>query len=159
MNVGKSKRGQEPLQFEGIYPRRRVLVTGHTGFTGGWLCRWLLGLEARITGIALPPETQPNLFDALGLERGITSIIGDISDTKEVERAFETGQPEIVFHLAAQPLVKKGYDEPEVTFRTTVLGTMNILEAARSCPATRAVVFITTDQASDPPQPGRSFLI
>lgn len=135
-----------PLDFETSYVGRSVLVTGHTGFTGGWLCSWLLSLGARVTGLALPPETIPNLFDLLGLADRLKSNLGNINDRQTVRRVFEEAEPDVVFHLAAQPLVSRGYDDPVGTFMTNVMGTAHLLEEARNCPATRAVVCITTDK-------------
>jgi CDP-glucose 4,6-dehydratase len=134
------------LEFERIYSGRRVLVTGHTGFTGGWLVSWLSQIGADVTGLALAPNTNPNLFDILSLSEKSTSILGDINDRNMVEKVFESCRPEIVFHLAAQSLVSEGVDNPVNTFLTNVMGTLHVLETARHCPETRAVVCITTDK-------------
>jgi CDP-glucose 4,6-dehydratase len=129
-----------------IYRGRRVLVTGHTGFKGGWLCAWLLDLGADVTGIALPPRDELNLFDALGLAGRMKSLIGDIRDAALVQSIFEQAQPEVIFHLAAQSLVGRSYAEPIETFATNVLGTAHVLHAARATSSVRAVVNVTTDK-------------
>lgn len=133
--------------FEQRLAGEQILVTGHTGFTGGWLCLWLRAIGAEVTGLALPPSTAPNLFTAGGIAEGmVASIIGDIRDPAVVAKAFAGAQPSVVIHLAAQPLVSRGYEDPIETFSTNVMGTANVLEAARTCPSTRAVVCITTDK-------------
>lgn len=133
--------------LERTYRDRSVLVTGHTGFTGGWLCSWLHALGARVHGLSLPPETTPNLFELINInERLASSRMGDISDRESVTDAFAEARPEIVLHLAAQPIVSLGYDDPHGTFMTNVMGTLNVLEAARRAPETRAVVCVTTDK-------------
>ena len=136
----------EIRNFEQIYAGRRVAVTGHTGFTGGWLCSWLNIIGADVFGYSLPPPTDPSLYDALGLKDRLSSTIGDIRDSEGVNAFFQARSPEIVFHLAAQPIVSAGYDDPRGTFETNVIGTLNVLEAARQCRSTRAVVCITTDK-------------
>lgn len=123
-----------------------VLVTGHTGFTGGWLCLWLEQIGARITGLALEPATEPSLFEAAGIDQGLDSRIGNICDRAAVEAAFAAARPAVVFHLAAQPLVSRAFDDPLETFASNVMGAANVLEAARQCPATKAVVCVTTDK-------------
>jgi CDP-glucose 4,6-dehydratase len=128
------------------YQGRRVLVTGHTGFKGGWLCTWLLKLGASVTGVALPPSDQPNLFDALRLGEDVASHEVDIRDWSAVQRIFVQAEPEIVFHLAAQPLVRRSYADPIETFATNVLGTAHVLEASRGTSSVRAVVSVTTDK-------------
>lgn len=125
---------------------KRVLVTGHTGFKGSWLCLWLLELGAQIMGYALPPHTDQDNYVQCGLERQITEIRGDISDHVLLEKAFLDFQPEIVFHLAAQPLVRRSYQEPRQTYQTNVMGTLNVLETARKVGSVRSAVMITTDK-------------
>ena len=125
---------------------RRVLVTGHTGFKGGWLAVWLLDMGAIVTGLALPPSTTPSLFALCGLERRLGSTMGDIRDYEDVREIFARRRPEIVFHLAAQPLVRRSYREPLETFGTNVMGTAHVLEAARHTPSVRAVVVVTSDK-------------
>jgi CDP-glucose 4,6-dehydratase len=130
----------------GFWQNRSVLVTGHTGFKGGWLVTWLRRLGARVTGYALEPSTSPSLFVAANLHDGIQSIIGDVRDAGSVAAALHSGAPEVLFHLAAQPLVRVSYAAPVETFSTNVMGTVNVLEAARSIPSIRAIVVVTTDK-------------
>lgn len=125
---------------------RRVLITGHTGFKGSWLTLWLNQLGASLSGFALPPATQPSLFAAASLESTLSSRIGDICDGESVKSMFQTVRPEVVFHLAAQPLVRTSYEDPVGTYSTNVMGTINVLEAVRQCDSVRAVVVITTDK-------------
>ncbi len=129
---------------------RPVLLTGHTGFKGSWLALWLTRLGARVTGLALPPATEPALFDLLGLEREIDSRIGDVRDERALANAFAAARPEIVLHLAAQPLVRAGYREPVETFDINVMGTVRVLEAARRAGGVRAIVVVTTDKCYVP---------
>lgn len=135
-------------RFE-TYQGRRVLVTGHTGFKGGWLCNWLLELGAQVSGLALEPESSPNLYEAIALGDRMESHICDIRDLTAVNRVFASVRPEIVFHLAAQSLVRRSYSNPPQTFATNILGTAHILEAARESSSTRAVVVVTTDKVYD----------
>ncbi len=131
-----------PLQA--TYQGRRVLLTGHTGFKGSWLALWLHDLGAEVTGVALPPEAQPNHWDLLALP--IHDHRLDIRDNTALQRAFAESRPEIVFHLAAQPLVRRSYREPLETWSTNVMGTAHVLEACRHTPTVRAIVAITTDK-------------
>jgi CDP-glucose 4,6-dehydratase len=127
-----------------------VLVTGHTGFKGAWLTEWLKRDGAEVTGLALAPEDGPSsLFEAAHVAEGITSQIGDIRDWNTVRDVILAAQPEIVFHLAAQPLVRRSYRDPIETFATNVLGTAHVLEAARNCSSVRAIVCVTTDKVYD----------
>ncbi|BAL23763.1 CDP-glucose 4,6-dehydratase [Azoarcus sp. KH32C] len=128
------------------YGGRRVLLTGHTGFKGAWLALWLERLGATVSGLALPPDTTPSLFHALRLDETIESNFADIRDVEAVRRVVTESAPEIVFHLAAQPLVRRGYIAPVETLATNVMGTAHVLEAARNCPSVRAVVVVTTDK-------------
>jgi CDP-glucose 4,6-dehydratase len=130
--------------FADIYHGKRVLITGHTGFKGSWLALWLSELGADVTGIALPPETQPNHWDLLGLAANEHCL--DIRDAESVKRVFLATMPDIVFHLAAQPLVRRSYREPLETWSTNVMGTANVLEACRQTPSVCAIVAITTDK-------------
>lgn len=125
---------------------RSVFLTGHTGFKGGWLAVWLHMLGARVHGFALAPSTRPALFDVARIDELMVHRIGDIRDAADLQDAMTVAQPEIVFHLAAQPLVREGYREPVSTFATNVMGTVNLLEAARSLPSVRAVVVVTSDK-------------
>ena len=129
-----------------FYRSKRVFVTGHTGFKGAWLCRILVNTGAIVTGYALEPPTQPNLFELAGLRGEMTSVIGDIRDRKKLMAAFETAQPEIVLHLAAQPIVRDSYKDPAYTYETNVMGTVNILECARLVPGVRSFLNVTTDK-------------
>lgn len=137
--------GQD-MAFEEVYRGRRVLVTGHTGFTGGWLCLWLEKLGADIAGIGLAPNTNPSLFEKAGIGASVTSHIGDISRFDGVDDVFRKQMPEIVFHLAAQPLVSRAFDDPLETFASNVMGTAHVLEAARRTSSVKAVVCVTTDK-------------
>lgn len=130
-----------------FYRGKRVFVTGHTGFKGSWLCRMLVGAGAIVTGYALPAPTQPNLFELAGLEGKMTSITGDIRDRDKLKAAFDAARPEIVLHLAAQPIVRDSYKDPAYTYETNVMGTVNILECIRLAQVpVRSVVNITTDK-------------
>ena len=125
---------------------RRVFVTGHTGFKGAWLVTWLAHLGARVTGYALPPETSPNLHALAENERHMRSHFGDILDRERLKSAVTAAEPEIIIHLAAQPLVRRSYREPYETFATNALGTASVLEACRHCPSLRSIVIATTDK-------------
>ncbi len=125
---------------------RRVLVTGHTGFKGSWLCKWLVQMEAVVTGYALQPDVASNLFQLSGVESEIHSLIGDIQDLGSLTEALNRAQPEVVFHLAAQALVRDAYRSPVETYATNVLGTVHLLEAVRGCRSVKAVVNVTTDK-------------
>lgn len=132
------------------YQGRRVLLTGHTGFKGGWLAVWLRRLGADIAAVALPPEDGgPSMFEAAGIEALVDHRIGDIGDPDALARALDGVEPEIVFHLAAQSLVRPSYARPIETFRTNVLGTAAVLEAVRQMPSVRAVVIVTSDKCYD----------
>jgi len=118
-----------PAPFQGVYHGARVLVTGHTGFKGSWLCEWLLSLGADVTGYALEPDTSPSLFSQLGLATRLRHVVGDIRSAESVRRVVAETRPDFVFHLAAQPLVRRSYREAAYTWETNVLGTVNVLEA------------------------------
>ncbi len=126
--------------------RKRVFLTGHTGFKGGWLSLWLQQLGAQVTGYALPPPSQPSLFELARVAEGVTSVIGDIRDSARLTAAMRTAEPEIVIHMAAQPLVRRSYVDPVETYSTNVMGTVHLLEAVRQCSSVRAVVNVTTDK-------------
>jgi len=136
----------ETLVNPDFWRGRRVLITGHTGFKGGWLSLWLHKMGAQVHGYALPPNTNPSLFEAAKVGSVIDSTLGDIRDLDATKRALLEAQPEIVFHMAAQPLVRLSYQDPVGTYATNVMGTVNILEAIRSCPSVRAVVMVTSDK-------------
>jgi len=125
---------------------KRVLLTGHTGFKGSWLSLWLQSMGAQVVGYALAPPTNPSLFEVAVVGKGMTSIIGDIRDLEHLSKVFAEHQPEIVIHMAAQPLVRYSYIEPVETYSTNVMGTVNLLEAVRSTKSVKAVVNVTTDK-------------
>lgn len=129
-----------------FWQSRRVLVTGHTGFKGGWLSLWLRNWGAEVTGYALPPPTTPSLFEIARVGDGMDSRIGDIRDLDAVQRIVADAEPEVLFHLAAQPIVRASYEDPVETFATNVMGTVHVLEAARRCPSLKAVVVVTSDK-------------
>lgn len=129
-----------------VWNNRKVLVTGHTGFKGSWLTFWLNKLGAEVCGYALEPESSPNLFDGLRLDDLIESNIGDIRDLNNFETVLNRFQPEVVFHLAAQSLVRRSYRSPVETYSTNVLGTVNVLDAIRRSNSVRATVVVTTDK-------------
>lgn len=131
-------------QFNDIYRNKNVFLTGHTGFKGSWMSFWLLQLGAKVTGYALTPSTQPSHFNALKLDMG--SIIADIRNFDRLSRAIQESKPDLVFHMAAQPLVRESYNMPVETFDTNVLGTAHVLEACRKVPGLKAIVNITTDK-------------
>jgi CDP-glucose 4,6-dehydratase len=125
---------------------KRVLVTGHTGFKGGWLALWLKHLGAEVSGFALSPPTQPSLYEVARIGSKVNSIIGDVRDLSELASAIDRVQPQIIFHLAAQSLVRVSYQNPVDTYTTNVLGTVHVLEAARRFGGTRVVLNITSDK-------------
>jgi CDP-glucose 4,6-dehydratase len=133
--------------FGGFYNGRRVLVTGHTGFKGGWLALWLHRLGATVHGYALNPPTEPSLFESAGIGTALaTDTRADLADLARLKAVLNNAEPEIVFHLAAQPLVLASYRDPLSTFATNVMGTANVLEAVRAVHTVRALVIITTDK-------------
>lgn len=130
-----------------FYRGKRILITGHTGFKGAWLCKLLLGAGASVTGYALEPPTVPNLFSAANIKKDINSVVGDIRDFEHLNKVFVAARPDVVFHLAAQPLVRDGYKHPQYTYETNVMGTVNLLECIRTAKnPPRSVVNITTDK-------------
>lgn len=129
-----------------FYKGKKVFVTGHTGFKGTWLCRILIIAGADVTGYSLEPPTEPSLFEQTKTKKNIHSISGDIRDGANLKRALVKAQPDIVFHLAAQPIVRLSYKEPVETYETNVMGTVNILEAVRACISVKSFVNITTDK-------------
>ena len=134
------------MVLAGSYRDRNVFVTGHTGFKGSWLAEWLGAMGAEVTGYALDPPTQPNLFDALDLGARLRHVVADVRDHGRLMAEVQAAQPSVIFHLAAQPLVRRAYTEPHETFETNVMGTVNVLEAARACASVRAVVIVTSDK-------------
>ena len=129
-----------------FWANRRVFLTGHTGFKGAWLSLMLSRLKATTIGYALPPPDGPNLFETAGVEPHVVHRTGDIADFATLSHTMRAAQPEIIIHMAAQPLVKAGYADPVETYRTNVMGTVNVLEAARHIPSVRAIVVVTTDK-------------
>ena len=125
---------------------KRVLVTGHTGFKGAWLCAWLNRLGAEVFGLSLPPEGEHSLCGLIGLEDRIAFRHADIRDVDALRAAVAGFAPEIVLHLAAQSLVRRSYQDPAGTFATNVMGTVNLLEAVRATPSVRAVLIVTSDK-------------
>jgi len=132
--------------LEQSFSGKRVLLTGHTGFKGSWLAFILNEVGAEVTGLALPPVSAPNHFDLLKLDRKINHVVADIRDTAVVTKTVKDFQPEFVFHLAAQALVRPSYDDPVATFSTNVMGSINLLEAVRQCETVRSLVYITSDK-------------
>ena len=129
-----------------FFSGKKILITGHTGFKGSWLTLWLVNLGAEVIGYSLEPPTKPNLFEILRLEKEITHIIGDVRDGEKLKNVFKKYKPEIVFHLAAQPLVRVSYKEPKLTYETNVMGTLNPLEAVRETESVKVVIVVTTDK-------------
>jgi CDP-glucose 4,6-dehydratase len=129
-----------------FWRKRKVLITGHTGFKGSWLSLWLQNLRAEVVGYALPPPTQPSLFDLARIGKGMESLQGDILDLESLGSAIQEHKPEIVFHLAAQSLVRRSYEDPVGTYATNVLGTVHLLQAVRNASSVRSVVVVTSDK-------------
>lgn len=129
-----------------FYKNKRVLLTGHTGFKGAWLCRMLINAGANVTGYSLEPQTYPNLFTMADLENRMESVIGDVRDFNKLKYVFERTKPEIVLHLAAQPLVRDSYKYPRYTFETNVMGTVNVMECVRNYSCVKSVLNVTTDK-------------
>lgn len=129
-----------------FYRGKRVLVTGHTGFKGSWMCKVLMMHGADVIGYALEPPTKPSLFETVHITENITSIIGDIRDLEKLKAIMQKYQPEIVIHMAAQPIVRESYKNPVYTYETNVMGTVNICEAVRLCGSVRSFVNVTTDK-------------
>ena len=136
---------------------RRVFVTGHSGFFGGWLTLWLHRLGANITGYSLPPPTRPSFFDAVGLSEGLSSISGDIRRLNILSAAMREADPEVVFHLAAQPLVREAFAAPVETFSSNLMGTVNVLQAMRSCANVEAALMVTTDKVYENRETGDDY--
>jgi len=132
--------------FDNFYKNKRVFLTGHTGFKGSWLTLWLKSLGADVLGYSLEPETTPSMFEELRIYGHCKNEFGNILDESHLEQAMQEFKPEMVFHLAAQPLVRLSYKEPVLTYKTNVIGTLNVLEAARKCGSVKAFVNVTTDK-------------
>lgn len=144
--------------FNNIYRGKRVFLTGHTGFKGSWLALWLTQLGAKVCGYSLEPNTKPSMFKELLIENRIgKSIIGNILDIGKLEQSMKEFQPDIVFHLAAQPLVRLSYSEPILTYQTNVIGSLNVLEAARHTQSVKAFVNITTDKCYENKEVNRGY--
>src|SRR5438045_2981907 len=139
------------------YQGRRALVSGHTGFKGAWLTEWLVTLGADVTGYALEAPTNPSLFDAIDLRTRIKHVVADVRDVDTLAATVQAAQPSVIFHLAARALVRRAYTEPRDTFETNVMGTVNVLEAARACSSVRAVVVVTSDKVYLNPETGHAF--
>lgn len=142
VSVTSARGDVDPAFWQG----KRVFLTGHTGFKGSWMSLWLQQMGAKLTGFALAPPTSPALFEVANVAVGMTSIIGDICDREILEAALVAADPEIVIHMAAQPLVRASYDDPVGTYATNVMGTVHLLEAVRKAPSVRAVCVVTTDK-------------
>lgn len=130
----------------GFWRGKKVFMTGHTGFKGSWLSLWLQQMGAQVTGFALPPPTTPSLFEVANVAQGMVSIVGDIRDGDALSKSMRDAGPEVVIHMAAQPLVRYSYANPVETYSTNVMGTVNVLEAVRQTPSVRAVVNVTSDK-------------
>ena len=135
-----------PNIFNGIFRGKKVLITGHTGFKGAWLSFWLVQLGARVVGYSLEPPTEPNMFEILDLKRDLVHILGDVRDSIFLEKTLSQEKPDIVFHLAAQSLVRLSYQDPRTTYETNIMGTFNLLEAVRRSGTVRACLLITSDK-------------
>ena len=133
--------------FNNIYKGKRVFLTGHTGFKGSWLALWLTSLGAKVCGYSLEPNTKPSMFESLGISSEIfKSVIGDVTNYNFLSETIKVFKPDIVFHLAAQPLVRLSYSEPVLTYQTNVIGSLNVMQAALECDSVRAFVNVTTDK-------------
>ncbi len=136
----------EGLNMLEFYKGKRVFITGHTGFKGSWLCKILINAGSIVAGYSLEPPTSPSLFAISQIDKKIVSIVGDIRDYKTLKKAFDEFKPDIVFHLAAQPIVRDSYKDPKYTYETNVIGTVNILECVRSNPCVKSFLNVTTDK-------------
>jgi len=136
---------------------KSVFLTGHTGFKGSWLSLWLQSLDAELTGYALKPSTQPNLFEVASVEKGMRSIIGDICDLDNLKKVMKVANPDILIHMAAQPLVRYSYSNPVETYATNVMGTVHVLEAARGNKNIKAILNVTSDKCYDNKEINRGY--
>jgi CDP-glucose 4,6-dehydratase len=134
---------------------KRVFVTGHTGFKGAWLALWLAKMQAKVTGYALAPPSEPSLFEAARVAETTLSLSGDVRDLEQLRASVREASPEILFHLAAQALVRPSYEDPVGTFSTNVMGTLHVLEASRNAPGLRAVIIVTSDKCYEEQPSGR----
>ena len=129
-----------------FWKNKKVFITGHTGFKGSWLCLWLYFLGAKVTGYSLKPPTKPSLFELCRIDKLVKSITADVRDLKSLEKAMLSAKPDIVIHMAAQPLVRESYKNPVETYAVNIMGTVNVLEAVKRCKSVKAVVNVTTDK-------------
>ncbi len=141
-NMGRLKGKVNPTFWKG----KKVFITGHTGFKGSWLSLWLQDMGAVVKGYALDPNTNPNLFTQAKIAQNMDSEIGDITDLNHISESMKIFNPDVLIHMAAQPLVRLSYQEPVLTYTTNVIGTVNVLEAARKCTNLKAIVSVTTDK-------------
>jgi CDP-glucose 4,6-dehydratase len=141
--------------FNDIYRNKRVLITGHTGFKGSWLALWLSEMGAKITGYSLKPPTEPNHYELIDVD--IISVLGDVRDLDKLKYVFKTQRPEIVFHLAAQAIVRRSYNDPIETVTTNVVGTANVFEASRESDTIRAIINVTSDKCYENRESPRSY--
>ena len=129
-----------------FYKDKKVLITGHTGFKGSWMCKVLELLGAKVTGYALEPPTNPSLFEMCNIQNGISSIVGDIRNLEKLGKVFAQVKPEIVIHMAAQPLVSESYYKTVDTYSINVMGTVNVMECVRNTPSVKSVINVKTDK-------------
>jgi CDP-glucose 4,6-dehydratase len=146
-----------PIGMQDFYRNKRVFLTGHTGFKGAWLALWLSEMGAQVTGYALPPATDPNLFFLTGLEERIQSISGDIRDLGRLSDAISQAKPDLVFHLAAQALVRQSYLDPVGNYSTNLMGTVNLLEACRLAKSVKSIVIVTSDKCYENNESGKPY--
>ena len=132
--------------FQNTYKDKKVFITGHTGFKGSWLSQWLILLGANVKGYSLYIPSKPSMFEVLHLETKIEHQVGDVCDLESLKKSISDFQPDFVFHLAAQALVRRSYDDPALTFKTNMLGTVHVLEVVKETPSVKAAVFITSDK-------------
>ena len=141
-----------------FYKGKKVLITGHTGFKGSWMSVMLVNAGAEVVGYSLEPDNEPSLFELCGVKDQITSIVGDIRDLDHLSNVFEEYRPEIVIHMAAQPIVRTGYKDPVMTYSTNVMGTVNVLECIRLNKFVRSFVNVTTDKVYDNKEDDKAFI-
>jgi CDP-glucose 4,6-dehydratase len=141
-----------------FWHKRRVFVTGNTGFKGSWLTLWLAELGANVSGYALPPDSEPNLYTLASVTEAAATTFGDVRDARALERALNAAKPSVVFHLASQPLLLRGLREPVETYATNVMGTVHLLDAARRTPGVEAVVVVTSDKCYANDEAGQAFV-